>query len=1031
MKKLLFSLLFLSAAGLAQEGSTYVSEPVIPSITPALRDLPAHEPGSALYTVEAKRRDDNGFAGPDLDMPPHGNPLAELQMSVAPPSSRAQRAISAPIVNIEGMDYNVYPPDPTGDVGPSHVVQGVNGDTSMIQVFNKSGSALTGAIAMQSLATAAPCTSGFCDPIVLYDWAADRWMISEFDRTADILCIYVSTTPDPTGTWYYYSFDPPGGNQDYPHYGVWPAADNNAYFMGANNGGYVIALERDKMLAGQAARMLSSTIPLLSGFGFQLSMPANHAGEALPPAASGGFFLRPRDTEIHGGTCTNCDLIEIYEYKVTWGATPVGTFTQITSAQLTDWDQTVCGTAIFGCMPQMGTSQLLDPIREPVHFPLQYRNWGAYETLVAGFVEDVDGTDQAAVHWFELRRTPPGTGNWTRYQEGVLANDAYHRGVTSVAMDGSGNIALGYARTNSASYAGSYYAGRLASDPLNTLSTYDNLIRAGAGYQSSADRWGDYAGMGVDPVDDCTFWFFGMYEETTGSSATRIASFRFDECGCDQEPSRPTATATAVQPDEIDIRWNDSDLAAVTEYRVYRSETAGGPYALIATVPDINPGPTGYTYEDTPLASGKTYYYVVDATDGDACTSELSIEVNATLYGTNIVYQSHASFTEVTGNMDGYPNQGEKWSVQVTLRNIGNLNATAVAATLSGDGLTACAPCAFGSIAAGGADTKTCTFTFVIDADFSTVNGCPADLEFGVVSKTCAEQAPAGLDELGVFSATVASGGLTTVNEAGRTGSLIAKTTTYYFTINNPVTSVPGVLTAATIDVSMIPPGYSTWSLTVAIEHDPDSSGTYDFSHTIFSGTVGGWTNVTGHSLSTMVTGSNPGNGIWRLRITNSGSGPNTNGTLTAWTLHLTSGAWSCTYTGAGSCGATPAPEVSDDAIHRMAASKNTNPALVNLKFESVGASHYQVYVSNSAPTAPFRVTDPAYGDTLCALSAWTGPDAGGMLSLTGVNLEGGITGSKQALFFLITADNGTGTEGPLGFATGPVARTADSYCNK
>jgi hypothetical protein len=277
----------------------------------------------------------------------------------------------------------------------------------------------------------------------------------------------------------------------------------------------------------------------------------------------------------------------------------------------------------------------------------------------------------------------------------------------------------------------------------------------------------------------------------------------------------------------------------------------------------------------------------------------------------------------------------------------------------------------------------------------------------------------------------VGSGGTTSANEAGLTGTVTRRTTTTFATQTSPVVSSPGVLTACTVDATLIPPSATNDSLTVRVEHDPGNDGTYEFTQNIYSGPRSGWTNVTGFDLSTMVNGTAIGNGRWRLVVVHSGSGIGSNGTLTAWTLHLTSVSWACAYTGAGSCGAPPAPEVSDDTIHRMTTSKNANPALVNLRFESVGASHYQIYVSTNASTAPFRVADPAKGDTLCALSGWTGPDGSGMLTLTGVNLSGGITGPAEALFFLITADSGSGTEGPLGYATGPVARTADSYCNK
>jgi hypothetical protein len=50
----------------------------------------------------------------------------------------------------------------------------------------------------------------------------------------------------------------------------------------------------------------------------------------------------------------------------------------------------------------------------------------------------------------------------------------------------------------------------------------------GTGSQvSSANRWGDYSAMVVDPQSDCTFWYTNEYYESTGSFdfKTRICSF--------------------------------------------------------------------------------------------------------------------------------------------------------------------------------------------------------------------------------------------------------------------------------------------------------------------------------------------------------------------------------------------------------------------------------------------------------------------------------------------------------------------------
>src|SRR4029078_4145663 len=49
-------------------------------------------------------------------------------------------------------------------------------------------------------------------------------------------------------------------------------------------------------------------------------------------------------------------------------------------------------------------------------------------------------------------------------------------------------------------------------------------------------RWGDYASMSIDPLDDCTFWFTSEYYDTQangniGNWQTRIGSFKFPDCG--------------------------------------------------------------------------------------------------------------------------------------------------------------------------------------------------------------------------------------------------------------------------------------------------------------------------------------------------------------------------------------------------------------------------------------------------------------------------------------------------------------------
>jgi len=103
----------------------------------------------------------------------------------------------------------------------------------------------------------------------------------------------------------------------------------------------------------------------------------------------------------------------------------------------------------------------------------------------------------------------------------------------SVAMDNVGDIAAGYSVSSSAMIRQSATAGRVPSDPLNTLQTETSIIEGAGSQLSNLSRWGDYTGMSVDPVDDCTFWYTNEYLQTngrlTGAPASQHSSF--PSCG--------------------------------------------------------------------------------------------------------------------------------------------------------------------------------------------------------------------------------------------------------------------------------------------------------------------------------------------------------------------------------------------------------------------------------------------------------------------------------------------------------------------
>ena len=111
-------------------------------------------------------------------------------------------------------------------------------------------------------------------------------------------------------------------------------------------------------------------------------------------------------------------------------------------------------------------------------------------------------------------------------------------------MDGQGNLASGFSASSSSIHLQLRYAGRLATDPLNTLGQGEAHLFDGAGSQTgSGNRWGDYSALTVDPVDDTTFWYTNEYysSNTSYNWRTRIGSFKLATGAPTPTPS-PTPT---------------------------------------------------------------------------------------------------------------------------------------------------------------------------------------------------------------------------------------------------------------------------------------------------------------------------------------------------------------------------------------------------------------------------------------------------------------------------------------------------------
>ena len=196
-----------------------------------------------------------------------------------------------PIFNFDGAGYQfLNPPDTNGAAGKDHYIQMIN--ATVVSIYDKSSAAL---ILQFDLTTLGGCSTGNGAPVVLYDHLANRWLLSELGPS-NSLCVFISQTPDPTGSYYSYMFTTPGF-PNYPKYGVWP----DGYYVSTNESSpAAYALDRASMLTGAPATSQRFTAPDLPGFSFEVLTPSDWDGVTPPPASAPNYFMRHRDTEAHG-----------------------------------------------------------------------------------------------------------------------------------------------------------------------------------------------------------------------------------------------------------------------------------------------------------------------------------------------------------------------------------------------------------------------------------------------------------------------------------------------------------------------------------------------------------------------------------------------------------------------------------------------------------------------------------------------------------------------------------------------------------
>jgi chitodextrinase len=510
---------------------------------------------------------------------------------------------------------NSQPTDPSLAVGPNHVMVVYN---TGFMIYDKAGNQLQGQTAPNP---AIFPSGGCCDLTASYDNAANRWVLTFLGNGAQIA---VSDGPNPlTAGWYVYTI---AAIQDYQKLSIW----SDGYYITENTSGSnkVWALERSAMLAGNpGAKVLGFNLPGIVTSGFFSPQVLNVTDNNLP--APGGATVVYLQDNAWSGVST--DHIKVWTIDVDWNTTSNST---ISSAQQIDTTPfiSVFDNGSFSNLTQPNGGSAIDALQATIMNQAQFRKFGSYNSAIFNFVVDADASaaERAAVRWMEFRQSGDNQP-WSMYQEGTYtAPDGRHAWNASLAMDGQGNIGMGYtsmsgSTSSSTVRVSSYFTGRSASDPLGTMTSSEQLIANGNG-NFSGTRYGDYSKIDVDPSDDSSFWFITEY--INNSRRGVVGKFQIEVGPPDTEaPSSPTnLVASAITSNAASLNWNAStDNVSVAQYTV--------------SIDGVVVGTTGNTNFDlTGLSPLTAYDATVNAQDaagnssGDAATSFTTINGPAVDY---------------------------------------------------------------------------------------------------------------------------------------------------------------------------------------------------------------------------------------------------------------------------------------------------------------------------------------------------------------------------------------------------------------
>ena len=439
-------------------------------------------------------------------------PIHSLQEDSAGIESTAAQKLTKKFPGIPQTDFT--PPDPTLAVGPNHVLVAVN---RVFAIYSKTGKRVF-QTSMKSWFSRLPdaSTAGFFDCRVLYDQYSGHYMVlSDSFRGRDNGSWYflsVSKTKNPLGQWAFYELDmklngkkKAAVNADFPGIGIDPSA---LYLTG---------------------NMFSDfgTQPFVYG---KIRVISKNQLYAFGPVQWKDFWNMTDATEAKAKNIQPAHC---------FGATPIGYLAnthESKGSQFSLWKVTNPGTTNPALTLQRVpvSSYMVPPnavqkgggprisTNDSGLTSAVFRNGSLFTTQALAF--NWGSGVVSAIRFYEI------SSSGSVVQEITYGADGIFYFFPDVMADNSGNITIVFNRCSPSEFAGIWFTGRQAGDSPGTLRKAQRLQAGVTNYRdpngNGLDPWGDFNGIGQDPVDQ-SFWIFSEYVKNASDWATEIGRIVF------------------------------------------------------------------------------------------------------------------------------------------------------------------------------------------------------------------------------------------------------------------------------------------------------------------------------------------------------------------------------------------------------------------------------------------------------------------------------------------------------------------------